>query len=69
MLWACIEKRRREYVGKRVMVIEVPGKEGKEHQIGCGWITSITTCRRVNYQERNYILRSCSKNEVALLTF
>ena len=31
--------REEEYVGKRVMVMEVPGEEGEEDQSGGGWIT------------------------------
>ena len=34
------------------MLIDVPGKEGEEHQRGGGWITSRTTCRRENCQGR-----------------
>ena len=41
-----------EYVGKRVMAMEVPGKEGGEDRSGGGWITSGTTSRRDNYQGR-----------------
>ena len=32
-----------EYIGKRVMGMEVLGKEGEEDQRGVGWITSGTT--------------------------
>ncbi len=39
-------RREDEYVGKRVIVMEVPGKEGEEDRSGGGWITSGTTCRR-----------------------
>ena len=45
-------RREDEYVGKRVMTMEVPGKEGGEDQSGGGWITSGTTCRRENCQVR-----------------
>ena len=45
-------RREDEYVGKRVMAIEVPGKEGEDDQSGGGWIASGTTCRRENYQGR-----------------
>ena len=31
-------RREEEYVCKRVMVMEVPGKEGEEDQSGGGWI-------------------------------
>ena len=41
-----------EYVGKRVMGMEVPGKEGEEDQSGGGWIASGTTCRRAGCQRR-----------------
>ena len=41
-----------EYVGKRVMGMEVPGKEGGEDRTGGGWITSSTNCRRENCQGR-----------------
>ena len=33
-----------EYVGKRVMAMEVPGIEGEEDQSGGGWIASGTNC-------------------------
>ena len=33
-------RREEEYVGKRVMVMEVAGKEGEEDRSGGGWITS-----------------------------
>ena len=40
-----------ECVGKSVMVIEVPGREGREEvRSESGWITSGTTCRRENWQ-------------------
>ena len=42
-------RREEEYVGKRVMAMEVPGKED---QSGGGWIPSETTCLRKNYQGR-----------------
>ena len=42
-------RREEEYVGKRVMVMEVPGKEGEEDQTGGGWKTSRTIYRRENY--------------------
>ncbi len=45
-------RREEECVGKRVMVMEVPGKEGEEDQSGGGWITSRTTCWRENCQGR-----------------
>ena len=41
-------RREDEYVGKRVMAMEVPGKKGEEYQSGCGWIASGTTCPREN---------------------
>ena len=41
-----------EHEGTIVMVVEVQGKEGEEDQSGGGWITSGTTCRKENYQER-----------------
>ena len=41
-------RREDEYVGKRVMAMEVPGKEGEEDQSGGGWIASGTTCPREN---------------------
>ena len=41
-----------EHVGRRVMVMEVPGKEGEEDLTGGGWITSSTNCRRENCQGR-----------------
>ena len=45
-------RREYEYVGKRVMSMEVRGKEGEEDQSGGGWIASGTTCRRENCQGR-----------------
>ena len=45
-------RREDEYVGKRVMVMEVLVKEGEQDQSGGGWITSRTTCRRKNCQGR-----------------
>ena len=46
-------RREYEYVGKRVMAMEVPGKmEGEEEQSGVGWIASGTTCQRENCQGR-----------------
>ncbi len=45
-------RREEEYVGRRVMVMEVPGKEGEEDQSGGGWITSGTTCRRGGCRRR-----------------
>ena len=39
-------RREEEHVGKRVMVMEVPGKRTREDRSGDGWITSKTTCRR-----------------------
>ena len=47
-------RREEEYVGKRVMAMEVPGKEGEEDQSGGGWIPSGTTCQRKNYQGRTH---------------
>ena len=41
-----------EYVGKRVKVMEVPGKRREEDQSGSGRITSRTNCRRENCQGR-----------------
>ena len=41
-------------VGKRTMVMEVPGKEGEEDRNGGGWITSRTICRRDNCQRRKH---------------
>ena len=43
---------RREYVVKRVTVMEVPGEESEEDRSGGGWITPITTCRKEHYQGR-----------------
>ena len=43
-----------EYVGKRVMAMEVPGTEGEEDQSGGGWIASGTTCRRENCPGRTH---------------
>ena len=45
-------RREDEYVGKRVMGMEVPGKKGEEDQSGGGWIASGTTCRREICQGR-----------------
>ena len=45
-------RREDEYVGKRVMAMEVPGKEGEKDQRRGGWIASRTTCRRDNCQGR-----------------
>ena len=45
-------RREGEYVGKRVMGMEVPGNEGEEDRSGDGWITSGTTCQRENCQGR-----------------
>ena len=45
-------RREDEYVGKRVVAMEVPGKEGEEDQSGGGWIASGTTCQRENCQGR-----------------
>ena len=45
-------RREDEYVGKKVMAMEVPGKVGEEDQSGGGWIASGTTCRRDNCQGR-----------------
>ena len=47
-----VSRREDEYVGKRVMGMEVPGKEGEEDQSGGGWIASGTTCRRGGCQRR-----------------
>ena len=41
-------RREDEYVGNRVMAMEVRGKEGEEDQSGGGWIASGTTCPREN---------------------
>ena len=38
-------RREDECVGKRVMGMEVPGKEGDEDKSGSGWIASGTTCK------------------------
>ncbi len=51
MLWDVL-RREDEYVGKRVMGMEVTGKEGEEDQSGGGWITSGTTCRRGGCRRR-----------------
>ena len=45
-------RREDKYVGKRVVVMEVPGKEEGKDQSGGGWIASGTTCRRENCQGR-----------------
>ena len=45
-------RREDEYVGKRVMAMEVQGKKGEEDQCGCGWIASGTTCWRENCHGR-----------------
>ena len=45
-------RRAYEYVGKRVMAMKVPGKEGEEDQRRGGWITPRTTCRSENCQGR-----------------
>ena len=45
-------RREEEYVGKRVMVMDVRGKEGEGDQSGGDWTTSGTTCRRENCQWR-----------------
>ena len=45
-------RREEEYVGKRVMGMEVRGNEGEEDQSGGGWIASGITCRRDNCQRR-----------------
>ena len=45
-----IFRREEECVGKSVMVIKVPGREGDEVRSESGWITSGTTCRRENCQ-------------------
>ena len=44
--------REEQYVGKRVVAMEVSGKEGEEDQRGDGWIESGTTCRGENWQGR-----------------
>ena len=45
-------RREDEYVGKRVMGMEVSGeKKERKNKAEIGWITSGTTCRRVNCQE------------------
>ena len=51
-LYGHVLRREEEYVGKRVMGMEVWGKEGEEHQSGGGLITSGKTCRRENCQGR-----------------
>ena len=43
-------RREEEYVGKRVMAMEVPGK--RRRGSGGGWIPSGMTCLRKNYQGR-----------------
>ena len=45
-------RREDEYVGKRVMGMEVPGKRKEEDQSRGGWIASGTTCRRGGCQRR-----------------
>ena len=50
-------RREDEYVGKRVMVMEVPWKEEEEDQSGGGRITSRTTYRRENCQGRKRVKR------------
>ena len=47
-------RREEGYVGKRVMVMEVPGKRKTGRQSGGGWIASGTTCRRENCQGRTH---------------
>ena len=49
-----ILRREDNYVGKRVMAMEVPGIEGEEDQSGGGWIASGTTCRRENCPGRTH---------------
>ena len=51
-------RREEEYVGKRVMVMEVPGKRTREDRSGDGWITSKTTCRRESCQWRKHARQS-----------
>ena len=46
-------RREDEYIGKRVMGMEVPGKRRRGRPLsGGGWIPSGTTCLRKNYQGR-----------------
>ena len=51
-----VSRREDEYVGKRVMGMEVPGekkeRKSQEDQSGGGWIASGTTCRRGGCQRR-----------------
>ena len=51
-MYGHVLRREEEYVGKRVMAMEVPEKEAEEDRSGCGWITSRTTCRKENCQGR-----------------
>ena len=46
-------RREEEYVGKKVMVMEVPGERRGRPKRG-GWITSRTTCQRENCQGRTH---------------
>ena len=46
-------RRDEEYVGKIVKAMGCRGKEGRENQSGCGWITSRKTCRRKRKTEVN----------------
>ena len=39
-------RREEDYVGKRVIMMEVPGGDAEEVPSGSGWVTSGTTCRK-----------------------
>ena len=53
MWYGHVLRRENEYVGKRVMAMEVPGKRRRGRpKSGGGWIQSGTTCRRKTYQGR-----------------
>ena len=45
-------RRELEYVGNKVMGMEVPGGKGEKDRSGGGWTTPGTTCRRGNCQGR-----------------
>ena len=47
-----VSRREDEYVGKRVMGMEVPGKIRRGRPKRCGWIASGTTCRRGGCRRR-----------------
>ena len=49
-----------EYVGKRMVVMEVPGKRRRGRPKGGGWITSRTICRREKCQKHKTGLNGVS---------